>query len=249
MSRSSGSLSSVNELRALLEAGGAPPEYLDRLVTYGGAVLEANRQFNLTGAKTAADFAPHILDSLSIAAQVRDSLVDVGSGGGLPAIPLAIVTGVPVTLIETTVKKARFLERMLAELGLAGAVVAERAEVAGHDARLREGFPTGTARAVASAPTVVELLLPFVAVGGQALLQRGTIDEHERHALTDAALMLGGLVESETLLEGERRVIVVRKTGPTPSRFPRRTGVPEKRPLCSDPRERDGLEKPAKERT
>lgn len=225
---------SASELRALLEAGGAPSEHLDRLVAYGDAVLEANRQFNLTGAKTAADFAPHILDSLSIAGQVRESLVDIGSGGGLPAIPLAIVTGTPVTMIETTLKKARFLERMLDKLGLTGAVVAERAEVAGHDSRLREGFVTGTARAVATAPTVIELLLPFVAVGGQALLQRGTIDERERHALSDAAVMLGGQVESETLLEGERRVIVVRKTGPTPARFPRRTGVPEKRPLCSD---------------
>ena len=140
---------SASELRALLEAGGAPSEHLDRLVAYGDAVLEANRQFNLTGAKTAADFAPHILDSLSIAGQVRESLVDIGSGGGLPAIPLAIVTGTPVTMIETTLKKARFLERMLDELGLTGAVVAERAEVAGHDARLREGFVTGTARAVA----------------------------------------------------------------------------------------------------
>ncbi|MGA7570885.1 MAG: 16S rRNA (guanine(527)-N(7))-methyltransferase RsmG, partial [Candidatus Aquilonibacter sp.] len=199
---------SASELRALLEAGGAPSEHLDRLVAYGDAVLEANRQFNLTGAKTAADFAPHILDSLSIAGQVRESLVDIGSGGGLPAIPLAIVTGTPVTMIETTLKKARVLERMLDELGLTGAVVAERAEVAGHDAHLREGFATGTARAVATAPTVIELLLPFVAVGGQALLQRGTIDDRERHALSDAAVMLGGQVESETLLEGERRVIV-----------------------------------------
>ncbi len=220
------------QLRALLEASGAPPEHLDRLVRYGEAVLEANRQFNLTGAKSAAEFAPHILDSLTIAADLGESLVDIGSGGGLPAIPLAIVTGVPVTLIEATVKKARFLERMLGELGLAGEVVPERAEVAGHDTRLRDQFATGTARAVAGGPTVVELLLPFVAVGGKALLQRGTIDARERHALSDAAVMLGGHVESETPLEGDRRVIVVRKIGPTPSRFPRRTGVPEKRPLC-----------------
>ena len=225
---------SASELRALLEAGGAPSEHLDRLVAYGDAVLEANRQFNLTGAKTAADFAPHILDSLSIAGQVRESLVDIGSGGGLPAIPLAIVTGTPVTMIETTLKKARFLERMLDELGLDGGGGCRASRSRGTCALLREGFVTGTARAVASAPTVIELLLPFVAVGGEALLQRGTIDERERHALNDAAVMLGGLVASETLLEGERRVIVVRKTGPTPARFPRRTGVPEKRPLCSD---------------
>jgi len=220
------------QLRALLEAGGAPAAHLDRLARYGDAVLEANRQFNLTGAKSAAEFVPHILDSLSIARYVRDSLVDIGSGGGLPAIPLAIVTGVRVTMVETTAKKARFLEAMLDELDLAGTVVAERAEVAAHDPALREHFVTGTARAVASAPTVAELLLPFIAVYGTAVLQRGAMDERERHALNDAALMLGGVVESETPLDGERRVILVRKTEPTASRFPRRTGIPEKRPLC-----------------
>jgi 16S rRNA (guanine527-N7)-methyltransferase len=222
----------VNELRALLEAGGAPLEHLDRLTRSGEAELEANRQFNLTGAKTAAEFAPHILDSLSIAPQVRESLVDIGSGGGLPAIPLGIVTGVPVTMIESTVKKARFLERILDELGLRGEVIAERAETAGHDSRLREQFATGTARAVSSAPTVVELLLPLIAVGGEAVLQRGVLDERERHALSDAALMLGGAVESESILDGDRRVVLVRKTAPTSARFPRRTGIPEKRPLC-----------------
>jgi 16S rRNA (guanine527-N7)-methyltransferase len=222
----------VTELRALLEAAGVLPDHLDRLVRYGEAVLEANRSFNLTGAKSAAEFAPHIVDSLTIARYIGEALVDIGSGGGLPAIPLAIVTGVPVTMIETTVKKARFLAQLLAELGLVGEVVAARAEVAAHDTRLRGRFLTGTARAVSSAPTVVELLLPFLAVGGAAVLQRGTIDERERNALADAALMLGGVVESERVLDGERRVIIVRKTAPTQTRFPRRTGIPEKRPLC-----------------
>jgi 16S rRNA (guanine527-N7)-methyltransferase len=232
MSRSSVSSSSVSELLALLEAGGAPDAYIDRLVRYGEAVLEANREFNLTGAKSPQEFAPHILDSLTVAPYVRRSLIDVGSGGGLPAIPLAIVTGVPVAMVETTAKKARFLTEMLTMLHLQGKVVVARAELAAQDPVLRERFETGTARAVASAPTVAELLLPFIAVGGVAVLQRGTIDERERNALADAATMLGGAVESETPLEGERRIIVVRKTEPTASRFPRRTGIPEKRPLC-----------------
>jgi 16S rRNA (guanine527-N7)-methyltransferase len=222
----------VSGLRGLLEAGGAPAAHLDRLTAYGEAVLEANRQFNLTGAKTAGDFAAHILDSLTIAGEVNESLVDVGSGGGLPAIPLAIVTGVPVTMIETTIKKARFLERMLADLGLAGEVVAERAEVAGHDERLRGRFMTGTARAVSRAPTVAELLLPLLAVGGTAVLQRGSLEDRERNALADASVMLGAQVERETSIDGERRIVLVRKTAPTNQRFPRRTGIPEKRPLC-----------------
>ena len=221
-------------VEALLDAAGVEEQHRPALARYGMLVLEANRQFNLTGAKSADEFVPHIVDSLTIAPLVEGSLVDIGSGGGLPAIPLAIVTGVPVTMIETTVKKARFLERMLAEFELRGEVVAERAEVAAHDARLRGRFRTGTARAVSSAPTVAELLVPFIEVGGAALMQRGTLDDRERTALEDAATMLGAHVERYITLDeaGGRRIAVVRKTGETPTRFPRRTGIPEKRPLC-----------------
>ncbi|HEY5426248.1 MAG TPA: hypothetical protein VIJ77_06850, partial [Candidatus Tumulicola sp.] len=75
-------------------------------------------------------------------------------------------------------------------------------------------------------------VLPFVQPEGVAILQRGTTDARERAALTDAALMLAARVEEEHLLEGERRIFLVRKSGATPLRFPRRTGIPEKRPLC-----------------
>lgn len=226
-------MSEATELIECLRRAGTT-EHVEELAQYGARVLEANRQFNLTGAKTSADFAAHIVDSLTIAAYVERSLIDIGSGGGLPAIPLAIVTRVPVTMVETTVKKARFLERMVAEFGLEGVVVAERAEIAAHDEHLRGKFRTGTARAVATAPTVAELLLPFIEPGGVALLQRGTLDERERHALEDAAMMLGGAVERYVALPGaaDRSIAIVRKRAETQRRFPRRVGIPEKRPLC-----------------
>ncbi len=221
-----------DDLAHLLAASGVDPALVEPLALYGQRVLAENRRFNLTGAKTAAEFAVHVTDSLTVAPYVADPLVDVGSGAGLPAIPVALATGVSVTLIETTLKKARFLEELMGELGLQGRVIAQRAEVAGHEPALREHFASATARAVSSAPTVVELLLPLLAVGGVAVLQRGHLDRAERDALGDAAMMLGGVVEREIRLTGERRIIVVRKERPTPPRFPRRTGVPEKRPLC-----------------
>ena len=225
-------MSEEAELEQTLRRAGIT-EHVAELARYGALVLEANRQFNLTGAKTVPEFAPHILDSLTVAMYVEGTLVDIGSGGGLPAIPLAIVTRAPVTMIETTVKKARFLERMLAEFGLVGEVVAERAEVAAHDERFRGKFHTGTARAVATAPTVAELLLPFIEPGGSAVLQRGTLDERERHALEDAAVMLGGTAERfHHILGSDRSIVIVRKQTETQPRFPRRVGIPEKRPLC-----------------
>lgn len=194
--------------------------------------MEANRKFNLTGAKNEAELAEHLLDSLTIVPYVSAPYVDVGSGAGLPAIPAAIAAGIPVTMIETTRKKAQFLQHAMAELQLDGEVIAQRAEVAAHDETLRERFASATARAVAVAPTVAELVLPFLAIGGAAVLQRGKVDARERTALDDAALMLGGAVESEITLDGERRIVLVRKNTATAIRFPRRTGVPEKRPLC-----------------
>jgi 16S rRNA (guanine527-N7)-methyltransferase len=221
------------ELEPLLEAAGVEARLVAPLARYGALVLDANRTFNLTGAKTAHALVPHIVDSLSVVPFVADTLVDVGSGAGLPAIPVAIATGVRVTLIEATGKKARFLQRMLETFGLAGEVVAERAEAAARDARLRDAFASGTARAVATAPAIAELLLPFIKPGGVAILQRGRMDARERAALADAALVLAAEVGEEHALAGERRIVLVRKSGPTPLRFPRRTGVPERRPLCT----------------
>jgi len=222
----------VTPLASLLAEAGVEERLVEPLARYGVLVLEANRRTNLTGAKSPAELLEHLLDSLSVVPFVREPYVDVGSGAGFPAIPVAIAAGVPVTLVESTAKKARFLQEALGELGLAGKVVAERAERAAHDPNLRERFASATARAVAVAPAVAELLVPLLAVGGAAILQRGRLEEPERRALEDAALVLGARVESEHALDGDRRIIVLRKGRPTPTRFPRRIGIPEKRPLC-----------------
>ncbi len=158
--------------------------------------------------------------------------MDVGSGGGLPGVPIAIATGLGVTLIEPSAKKAAFLRHALSDLGLTGRVIAERAEVAAHMPDLRETFESATCRAVSSAPTVVELTLPFLRVGGVAVLQRGNIETEERNAACDAASMVGGARVEEVELSQRRRLLCFRKTNATPPRFPRRNGIPEKRPLC-----------------
>jgi 16S rRNA (guanine527-N7)-methyltransferase len=222
----------VSSLEERLEAAGVAAPLAAPLARYGALVLEANRRFNLTGATTPDELLAHLLDSLTVVPHVAAPYVDIGSGAGFPAIPVAIARAIPVTLVEATRKKARFLESTLAALGLEGEVIAERAETAAHHERLRERFAVGTARALATAPTVAELLLPFIAVDGVAILQRGTGDSREQTALEDASLMLGGRLETEERLIDGRRIILLRKTGATPARFPRRVGIPEKRPLC-----------------
>ena len=219
-------------LAEALAQNGAPAASLDALTRYGEMLLEANSRVNLTAARTPEAIAEQIADAFVLAPLVQGALVDVGTGGGLPGIPLAILCGVPVTLIEATAKKAAFLSRVLEHVGLEGEAVAGRAETLAREPRFREHFMRATARAVGSAPTVLELTLPFLAPGGIALLQRGRIDERERLAVHDAALMLGGEVSEEIVAGNDRRVLVVRKLAPTPDRFPRRVGIPHRRPLC-----------------
>lgn len=223
----------AEELTALLARAGIEDPPAGALARYGALVLEANRSFNLTGASTTEDLLGHLLDSLTVIPYVREPYVDLGSGAGLPGIPVAIAGGVPATLIEATGKKARFLQSALEQLDLRGDVLSERAELLGHRPRIRESFASGTARAVGSASTVAELLLPLIAPGGVAILQRGNRDRAERTALADAALMLGAAIEDEIELSGLRSIVLLRKERATPQRFPRRPGVPDKRPLCS----------------
>jgi 16S rRNA (guanine527-N7)-methyltransferase len=220
------------EALAALRAAGVQPALAERLAVYAAMVLTANRRVNLTGAKTGTAFAAHIIDALTLAGDVIGPLVDVGSGNGVPGIPLALATTAQVTLLEPIKKRASFLADSLAELGLEGEAIAGRAEDVARDPAYRERFRTATARAVSSAPTVAELAVPFLAVGGRALLQRGSLETAERNAVTDAALVLGAEVVEERSMDGQRRILILEKRSPTSSRFPRKNGIPAKRPLC-----------------
>ena len=217
---------------AALRMAGVDDDLAVRLAVYAALVLDANRRLNLTGAKDGAAFAVHILDALTLREDVESPLVDVGSGNGVPGIPLALATGARVTLLEPIKKRAAFLRQALATLAIDGDVVAARAEDAGRDPERREHYRTATARAVASAPAVAELTVPFIAVGGRALLQRGGLEAKERNAVADAALVLGAELVEERAVGGDRRILVLRKTTATGPRFPRKNGVPAKRPLC-----------------
>nr|MDQ6943372.1 class I SAM-dependent methyltransferase [Candidatus Eremiobacteraeota bacterium] len=110
-------------LVALRDAGVEHP-LAERLAVYAALVLAANRRLNLTGAKDGTAFAAHIADALTLAADVAGSLIDVGSGNGVPGIPLALATGARVTLLEPIKKRATFLTGALIEMGLEGEAVA-----------------------------------------------------------------------------------------------------------------------------
>lgn len=161
------------------------------------------------------------------------SLIDVGSGGGMPGIPLKIARPeLEVTLLESEAKKTAFLLHACASLGLRGVqVVNERAERAGHGP-LREAFDAAVCRALAPLPVALELCLPFVRVGGHLLVMTTTTTSVE---VGPALARLGGgaprLLPAPSPARRRGAVLVVPKVSPTPSAYPRRPGLPGRRPL------------------
>jgi 16S rRNA (guanine527-N7)-methyltransferase len=168
------------------------------------------------------------------------SVIDVGSGGGLPGLPLKLARpDLRVTLLEANRKKAAFLTHACARLELDGVeVVAMRAEDAARLPRLRDSFDVATARALSPAPVLVELCLPFVKPGGRLLAMKAEAEQELELARPAIAALNGELEEvvpAPSTARSLGRVAVIRKLGPTPPEFPRRAGVPNRRPLAGSP--------------
>jgi 16S rRNA (guanine527-N7)-methyltransferase len=222
----------------LAEAHGAPleGELLARLERYLDALIATNASFNLT-AVTDRDEAwlKHIADSLSLAPELRakapGTVIDVGSGGGLPGIPLACaLPNMHFTLLEATGKKASFLEETVRALGLANVqVVCDRAETYGQGSG-RAHFDVATSRAVSRLPVLLELTLPLVRVGGTSLAIKGQQADAEIAEARRALDILHGKVQHTRRTE-TGTVIQVDKTGQTPAKYPRRPGEPKRSPL------------------
>lgn len=218
----------------------AVPEQLDRFLRYLDLLRRWRSRARLTAIVDPREAARlHVADSLlCLRADLPfgASLMDVGSGAGLPGIPLGIARpDLRVTMLEAEARKAAFLELAARDLGLEPRVVRARAEEAGHDPGLRERFEIVAARAVAPLPVLSELTLPFVRRGGKCVLLKGPSVRAELRGSAAASAIVGGgtpeILEAR-LGGGERRVIVViRKERTTPGQFPRRPGVPQRRPL------------------
>lgn len=220
---------------------------LARLDQLGAALREGNKRANLTSITDPAEIETrHFLDSLSAALPLLERLkageaprlVDVGSGGGMPGLPLKIVfPAVRLTLVESVNKKADFLRQTVEQLGLQNVeVVAERAEVAARDPAHRDTYDWATARALGSLPVVVELCAPFLLPGGLLVALRGGDLEADLLAATPAfhALKVWTRTPLPVELPGlphGRGLIVGEKYAATPRAYPRRAGLPRKRPL------------------
>jgi 16S rRNA (guanine527-N7)-methyltransferase len=210
---------------------------------YEQELLDWNARFNLTAIRDAEGIrAKHFLDSLSCVMAWREnpptSLADVGSGAGFPGIPLKILQpSLNLLLVESVGKKAEFCRHVSSTLGLEKVDVTQsRAEDVGQAKQHRERFDWAVGRAVANLPILVEYLLPLVRVGGAILAQKGESGPAEAHASEKAIRVLGGRLRQliKVDLPGvaeERYLVVIDKVAATPPNFPRRVGVPGKKPL------------------
>ncbi len=200
---------------------------------------------NVIGTKDRARVVTeHLLDSLSCllfeGLNRASSLIDVGTGGGLPGVPLGIARPeLNVTLLEATKKKVNFLKYVREELNLQNLrLLNARAEEVGKGLEYREVFEIATARALAALPVVAEYCAPLVKVGGAIVAMKGPLAEEELAqgvaAAAELGLKLRAVLEVEysaELTQKERRLVVFEKIAATPKKFPRRVGLAKKHPL------------------
>jgi len=214
---------------------------------YYQELIEWNRKINLTAITDYSSVqVKHFLDSLTITlalpgeeAEKPDfNIVDIGTGAGFPGLPLKILFPQPrLVLIEPTTKKTAFLHHLTRKLELENVeVLNSRAEEAAHLPLYREQFSLVLSRAVALLPILVELTLPFCRIGGRFVAQKkGELDREIDEAEKAIATLGGKLNQIKKIELGEfddvRYLVIIDKIYPTPGKYPRRPGMPRRRPI------------------
>jgi 16S rRNA (guanine527-N7)-methyltransferase len=210
---------------------------------YSQSLIEWNNKFNLTAITDEVQIEEkHFLDSLSCLTLIRGlkvgEMIDVGTGAGFPGIPLKIMLpDLQLTLLESIGKKVEFCNYLVGKLELRGVTVIQgRAEDLGQDATKRERYDLGIARAVANLPVLAEYILPLVRSGGKMIAQKGMTAPEEVQRANHAIDLLGGCFQKlvPVKLPGiseERYLVLIDKIKTTPAKYPRRAGLPAKKPL------------------
>lgn len=216
-------------------------ETIEKLIQYLNILLEYNTHTNLTAIRDPKDaLEKHYIDSLLLQKHIIkyeiESVIDIGTGAGFPGMVLAIVNpNINFTLMDSVGKKTKFLELVKETLKLENVtVVNSRAEEYINDLN-RETFDLGLCRGVSKLPTILEYMMPFIKVKGRFLVQKSPGTGEEEEATTALNILKSEIIEEEILKlpysEDERKIIVIVKKESIDKKYPRKTGLPLKRPL------------------
>ncbi|MDF9407756.1 16S rRNA (guanine(527)-N(7))-methyltransferase RsmG [Pelotomaculum isophthalicicum JI] len=209
-------------------------------------IKEENKRKNITSIEDEKEFAiKHFIDSITClkAVSFKDgmTLIDIGTGAGFPGIPLKICRpGIEVILVESQAKKVGFLLKVIRDMNLINiSAIHTRAEEIGKMPRYREYCDLVTARAVAEFRVLAEYCLPVVKIGGFFLAMKGPKLAEELIGIDKTITILGGkinkIVNFNLPITGdERNIVVVEKIKPTPEKYPRRPGIPVKKPISGE---------------
>ncbi|MFC0471563.1 16S rRNA (guanine(527)-N(7))-methyltransferase RsmG [Halalkalibacter kiskunsagensis] len=236
---------SKKQFNALLEEKGITltPKQTEQFQLYYQLLVEWNEKMNLTAITEEDDvYLKHFYDSLTASFyfdfQEGQRLIDVGAGAGFPSIPLKILyPTIHVSIVDSLKKRIHFLEHLASELGLEGvSFFHDRAETFGQNKDHREKYDVVTARAVARLSVLSELCLPLAKVNGHFIAMKGAGAQDELNDAKKAIKLLGGTVIGDDsftlpLEESERHIVHVSKEKPTPKKYPRKPGTPNKMPL------------------
>jgi 16S rRNA (guanine527-N7)-methyltransferase len=239
----------VGELKDVLNAGAGElgleftVEQLEQFEKYYQLLIEANKNINLTAITGTREVAvKHFLDSLTCLSMAGFDeglqVVDIGTGAGFPGLPLKIYRpGIILTLVESLEKRVNFLKEVVEALGLKETrIIHARAEDFGREDKHRQRYDLAVARAVAGLPVLAEYCLPAVKTGGLFIAMKGPRVEEEIKAAEKALSVLGGTLQEMVnmrlpLTGDERNLVKIKKVSPTPAKYPRRAGMPQKKPL------------------
>jgi len=216
---------------------------IDQFELFYRELISQNKRVNLTAITGYDDVQiKHFVDSLTPIPHLcginTDKVIDVGSGAGFPGIPLKIaLPHIKLTLIESRGKKAQFLSHLTSVLKLNNvSVLYGRVEDFARESVHRESYDISLTRAVSSLSTVLEYTLPLCKVGGYSICYRAAVDTYELEEANTIASLLGGCLYKNQLISADeqttnRSLIFFSKVSPTPAKYPRKPGIPSKRPL------------------
>ncbi len=218
-------------------------EQMDQFDRYYELLFAWNQKMNLTTITEKEDvYLKHFYDSLTPAFyfsfDAEQTMIDIGAGAGFPGIPLKICfPHLQLTLVDSLKKRTVFLQHLIEQLGLANVYVYhDRAESFAHQADHRQRYDLAVARAVAPLNILSELCLPFVKLTGRFLALKGKKGAQELNEAQKSIKIMGGTVEQAVSFQlpeagGERQIMIIHKNRPTPSQYPRKPGLPQKKPL------------------